>query len=236
MKAMVFAAGNGTRLRPFTLSHPKALVEVGGKSMLQRVIENLKAAGVTQIVVNVHHFAEQIEQFLVANSNFGVKIDVSDERTLLLDTGGGLLRARRFLDGTEPVLLHNADILTDMPLGEMTLRGDATLAVSDRGSSRSLVFDGSDRLCGWINHKTGETKGRYEGKPLSFNGLHLVSPQIFPALASYGQEVFSMTPFYVDNASSLEIYGHDMGGYKWFDVGKPESLEAARVWADLHQS
>lgn len=236
MKAMVFAAGNGTRLRPFTLSHPKALIEVGGKPMLQRVIENLKSAGVTQIVVNVHHFAEQIERFLAANSSFGVNIAVSDERNLLLDTGGGLLCARRFLDGTEPILLHNADILTDMPLGEIPLHGDATLAVSDRGSSRSLVFDSSNRLCGWINHKTGETKGWNEGKQLSFNGIHLVSPRIFPALASYGKEVFSMTPFYVDNANVMNVYGYDMGGYSWFDVGKPESLESARVWAELHQS
>lgn len=236
MKAMVFAAGNGTRLRPFTLSHPKALVDVGGKPMLQRVIENLKAAGVTQIVVNVHHFAEQIEQFLAANLNFGVKIDVSDERGLLLDTGGGLIAARRFLEGTEPILLHNVDILTDMPLGSMSLRGDATLAVSNRGSSRSLIFDCSNRLCGWVNRNTGETKGQQEGRQLSFNGLHLVCPQIFSALSSYGEDVFSLTPFYVDKAASLEIYGYDMGGYKWFDVGKPESLEAARAWVDSQQS
>ncbi|MDE6144698.1 MAG: NTP transferase domain-containing protein [Muribaculaceae bacterium] len=232
MKAMVFAAGNGTRLRPFTLHHPKALVKVGGTPMLQHVIENLKATGVTQIVVNVHHFAEQIEQFLAANANFGINIAVTDERALLLDTGGGLLNARRFLDGTEPILLHNADILTNLPLDSLTLHGNATLAVSHRQSSRSLVFDNDNRLCGWINHKTSETKGNADGLCYSFNGIHLVSPQIFPALSNYGEEVFSLTPFYVANSSVMEIYGQDISDYKWFDVGKPESLADARAWAD----
>lgn len=235
MKAMVFAAGNGTRLRPFTLHHPKALVEVGGEPMIGRIIRNLKAAGVTEAVVNVHHFAEQIEQYLASNNNFGLTIHISDERSLLLDTGGGLLRARRFLDGTEPIMLHNADILTDLPLNKLTLHGDATLAVSRRSSSRSLVFDNANRLCGWINHTTGDTKGAPEGNQFSFNGIHLVSPRIFTALANYGEEVFSMTPFYVDNCSSMEIFGEDITDYKWFDVGKPESLAAARQWADsLH--
>ena len=235
MKALIFAAGLGTRLKPWTERHPKALVPIGGEAMLGRVIRKLRDQGISDMVVNVHHFAEQIADYLTAEHNFGINIQLSDERQLLLDTGGGLLKARRFLDGTEPILLHNADILTDMPLGEMTLRGDATLAVSNRGSSRSLVFDPSDRLCGWINHKTGESKGQSEGKSLSFNGLHLVSPRIFPALAAYGQEVFSLTPFYVDNASRLELYSHDMTGYQWFDVGKPESLDAARKWVDsLH--
>ncbi|MBD5293586.1 MAG: NTP transferase domain-containing protein [Bacteroides sp.] len=236
MKALIFAAGLGTRLKPFTLTHPKALVPVGGEPMLGRVIRAVKEAGVTEIVVNVHHFAEQIEQFLAANGNFGVNIRISDERSLLLDTGGGLLHARRFLDGTEPILLHNADVLTDLPLSELTLRGDATLAVSSRSSSRQLRFDSSGRLCGWINHQSGETKGITEGGDLrSFNGIHLVSPQIFPALENYGVEVFSLTPFYVKNASELEFYGQDISQYKWFDVGRPESLAAANQWVDsLH--
>lgn len=232
MKAMVFAAGLGTRLHPFTLEHPKALVEVGGRPMLGRVLERLREAGVTEAVVNVHHFAEQIEQYLRANSDFGMTLYVSDERTLLLDTGGGLLRARRFLDGMEPILLHNADVLTDFPLNKLTLRGDAVLAVSGRSSSRSLVFDADSRLCGWVNHRSGDAKGSLDGCQRAFNGIHLVSPRIFPALEAYGREVFSLTPFYVENASSLSIYGCDMGDYKWFDVGRPESLAAARAWVD----
>lgn len=229
---MIFAAGNGTRLRPFTLSHPKALVEVGGKPMLGRVISNLIEAGISDITVNVHHFADQIEQYLAANGNFGVNIRVSDERNRLLDTGGGLLKARRFLDGTEPILLHNADILTDLPLQSLTLRGDATLAVDAlRHSSRRLLFDPDGRLCGWRNEQTGEVKGSGSGTPMAFNGIHLVSPQIFPLLEQYGEEVFSLTPFYVAEAQRLEIYGTDISGNAWFDVGRPESLEAARKWA-----
>lgn len=236
MKALIFAAGLGTRLKPFTDSHPKALVPVGGEPMLGRVIRAVKAAGVSEIVVNVHHFADQIEQFLAANGNFGVQIHVSDERRLLLDTGGGLLHARRFIDGSEPILLHNADVLTDLPLSQLELKGDATLAVSARPSSRQLRFDSSGRLCGWINHNSGETKGLAAGGELrSFNGIHLVSPQIFPALAAYGEEVFSLTPFYVKNASELSIYAYDMSPYHWFDVGRPESLAAACQWVDSLQ-
>lgn len=230
MKAMIFAAGLGTRLHPFTLEHPKALVEVNGEPMLGRVIRAVKDAGITEIVVNVHHFAEQIEQFLSANGNFGVKIHISSERGKLLDTGGGLLAAKRFLDGSEPILLHNADVLTDMPLNALELRGDATLAVSTRESSRQLIFDPAQRLCGWINLKNGETKGCADGVQRSFNGIHLVSPRIFPALERETEEVFSLTPFYVKNASELAIYGQDISEYKWFDVGRPESLSKAREW------
>ncbi len=235
MKAMVFAAGIGSRLHPFTLHHPKALVEVGGEPMLGRVIRALLKAGVSEMVVNVHHFADQIEEYLRANNNFGISIHLSDERGLLLDTGGGLLAARRFLEGSEPILLHNADILTDFPLDRLTLRGDATLAVSRRHSSRQLVFSPEGRLTGWKNLTTGDTKGLVEGEERSFNGIHIVSPRIFPALESFGREVFSLTPFYVENAASLEIYGEDISEYKWFDVGRPESLAAAREWADSLQ-
>lgn len=236
MKALIFAAGLGTRLKPFTDSHPKALVPVGREPMLGRVIRAVKEAGISEIVVNVHHFADQIEQFLAANGNFGVSIHVSDERSLLLDTGGGLLHARRFLDGTEPILLHNADVLTDFPLNKLTLRGEATLAVSSRPSSRQLRFDREGRLCGWINHNSGETKGLAEGGELrSFNGIHLVSPRIFPALELYGEEIFSLTPFYVKNSTKLTFYGHDISQYKWFDVGRPESLAAACQWVDSLQ-
>lgn len=236
MKALIFAAGLGTRLKPFTESHPKALVPVGGEPMLGRVIRAVKEAGVGEIVVNVHHFADQIEQFLAANGNFGVEIHISDERRLLLDTGGGLLHGRHFLDGTEPILLHNADVLTDFPLSELTLRGEATLAVSSRQSSRQLRFDSSGRLCGWINHNSGETKGQAEGGELrSFNGIHLVSPRLFSALENYGEEVFSLMPFYVEKSPELEFYGQDISQYRWFDVGRPESLAAACQWVDsLH--
>lgn len=232
---MVFAAGIGSRLKPFTLYHPKALVEVGGKPMLGRVIEAIKRAGVTEVVVNVHHFAQQIADYISRNDNFGINIHISDESAELLDTGGGLLAARQWLDDSEPILLHNADILTDLDLSTLHLRGDATLAVSNRESSRQLFFDPDGRLCGWVNHSTGETKGNPHGKAMSFSGIHIVSPQIFPALEAYGQKVFSLTPFYVANAANLNIQGTDISSSKWFDVGRPESLESARQWVEnLH--
>lgn len=245
MKALIFAAGLGTRLYPLTASRPKALVEVGGVPMLQRVIERVKAAGVTEIVVNVHHFADMIIDFLASNKNFGVEIWVSDERDKLLETGGGLLKARPMLDGTEPILIHNADILTDLDLNRLTPDEGvmATLLVSDRHSSRQLVFDRQTELLkGWLNTSSGETRPdgfEYDSETdicRSFNGIHIVRPEIFPILAEYsvqaGSEAFSITPFYLYCAErGLPIQGRSVAGYQWFDIGKPESLAAARAAA-----
>lgn len=233
MKAMVFAAGEGTRLRPLTLTRPKALVEVGGKPMLVRVLEALRGAGVTEAVVNVHYLAGQIEDYLSAR-DFGMQITVADERARLLDTGGGLLAARRLLDGQEPILLHNADICTDLDLRRLELRGDATLLVGDRRSSRRLIFSEPDmRLHGWVNETTGEVKGEAGGLRRAFQGIHLVSPSIFPALEEYsravGSQVFSLTPFYVAMASRLHICGQQLDGYRWHDVGNLEKLAAANA-------
>ena len=156
---MIFAAGLGTRLRPLTDNKPKALVEVAGKPMLERVILRLKRSGVDEIVVNVHHFGQQIIDFLYANDNFGVTIHVSDEREELLDTGGGILKARKWLDGGEPVIVHNADILTDFDLDEMMCQhvaseAVATLLVAERDTARYFVFNDAMRLQGWTNIKT----------------------------------------------------------------------------------
>lgn len=243
MKALIFAAGLGTRLYPLTASRPKALVEVGGVPMLQRVIENVKAAGVTEIVVNVHHFADMIIDFLKANHNFGVDIRLSDERDKLLETGGGLLKARPLLEGNEPILIHNADILTNLDLTRLTPADGvvASLLVSDRHSSRQLVFDRQTELLeGWVNTATGETRpdGFVYDSGLqicrSFNGIHIVQPEIFPILAKYsvqvGTDAFSITPFYLYCAEAgLPIQGRSLNGYKWFDIGKPESLAAAQL-------
>lgn len=230
MKAMVFAAGEGTRLRPLTLSTPKALVEVGGKPMLARVLENLKVAGVSDVVVNVHYLADRIIDYLAAN-DFGMNISVADERNRLLDTGGGLMAARHLLEGDEPILLHNADICTDLDLRRLELRGVASLLVADRHSTRRLVFDNDRRLVGWVNETTGEVRGSSCGERLSFNGIHVVAPEIFPLLEEYaamvGSEVFSLTPFYVAMASRCEIYGSRLDGYKWHDIGNLQKLEAA---------
>src|SRR5664280_1226211 len=163
MKAMIFAAGLGTRLKPVTDNLPKALVPIAGKPLLEHVILKLKSAGFDEIIVNIHHFPDQIIDFLKANNNFSIRIEVSDERNLLLDTGGGIRRAAWFFDDEKPFLVHNVDILSNVDLKELYqqhLRSNslATLVVSKRDTFRYLLFNDDNRLCGWINEKTGETK------------------------------------------------------------------------------
>lgn len=200
MKGMIFAAGLGTRLKPFTLTAPKALVPLSGVPMLERVIRSMAPAGIRDIVVNVHHFAPKIVEFLRRNDNFGLNIAVSDESDLLLDTGGGLLKARPLLDdgSGEPILLHNADIFTDLPLGAMieaheTSGADVTLLCAHRDSSRTLYFR-DNHLCGWQNLKTGELKPAgfrpdetADSSP--FGGVHIVSPKIFPLLEKFNERL-----------------------------------------------
>lgn len=240
MKAMIFAAGLGTRLRPLTSDRPKALVEIGGKTMLERVINRLAEAGFDDITINVHHFAHKIIEFLEARGNFGLNIHISDERDMLLDTGGGILKARRFLDGDQPFLVHNADILTDIDLRAMYRShvesgALATVLVKDRITSRYFVLDGDYRLQGWINKSTGETRPphltcRHGMREMAFGGIHVISTSIFDELERYsqGQPKFSTTPFYVDLCHRHIIKGYvQETPYKWLDIGKPESLKEA---------
>ena len=241
MKAVVFAAGLGTRLYPITESMPKALVEVGGKPMLLRVLEKLRDAGINEIVINVHHFADMIIDYLRSNNWFGLRIIISDERRQLLDTGGGILAARSYLDDGEPFIAHNADILTDFNLPEMIMRhndsgADVTLLSADRPSSRYLLFDEEQRMRGWTNTKTGEVKPagiKSDGlRRLAFGGVHVISPTVFKKLDEYSRVVggvFSITPFYVDYCEKLDMRGYvPSENYHWFDVGRPETLEKAR--------
>lgn len=242
MKAMIFAAGLGTRLRPLTDNMPKALVPVGGKPMLERVILNLIKYGFDDITINIHHFGGQIIDFLKANNNFGVTIHISDERDELLDTGGGILKARNFLDGNESFLVHNADILTDLNLKEfydnhLGNNADATLLTASRNTARYLLLDDTNRLHGWINKNTGELKPQgfvYETdkyKEMAFGGIHILSPSIFPALENFTDEhKFSIIPFYLSVCEKLNIYGYAPEGYKWFDIGKIETLHQAENW------
>lgn len=240
MKAMVFAAGLGTRLKPFTDTKPKALVSVGGIPMIQHVIMRLKEAGVSEIVVNVHHFADRIVDFLHANSNFGCDIHISDESRLLLDTGGGILHAQQWLDGSEPFIVHNADIITDLDLRSMYEKhlmtgADASLLVADRQTSRYLLFDDTNRLCGWINRNTGETRpdefvfDPSQYKSLAFGGIHIVSPSIFSTLTQYSaDEVFSIIPYYLSQCKNLKFMAYVPGtAYRWCDIGKPTTLQLA---------
>jgi len=247
MNAMIFAAGLGTRLKPFTLKHPKALVPVCGKPMLQRVIENMAEAKIKKIVVNVHHFAPQIVDFLLENDNFGLDIRISDESDCLLDTGGGLLKARDLLVDDapdEPILLHNADILTDAPLDKMLAEhvrsgADITLLCSRRDSSRTLYFNTSDNcLEGWGNLSDGERKPsgfmpNEASDPSPFGGVHIINQSVFPLLEEYsGGEIkpFSIVPFYLDSLDRLNICRYMLpDGCRWFDVGSAEKLAVAET-------
>ncbi len=244
MKAMVFAAGLGTRLRPLTNDRPKALVEVGGKTMLEHVLLHLKDTGFTDVTVNVHHFGQMIIDYLAANNNFGLNIHISDERDLLLDTGGGLLKARDFLQGGEPFLATNADILTSLPFDQMWHSHShsealSTILVKSRKTQRYFLFDDDYRLKGWVNHANGATRPdqldykQGELNELAFGCAHVFSPKIFDLLDEFaaGKQVFSIVDFYMARCYDHLIKGYvHPADYSWFDVGKPETLEQAKQW------
>lgn len=232
MKAMILAAGLGTRLKPFTDHHPKALAVVNGKPLLQRNIEYLQSFGITEVVVNVHHFADQIIESIEKNNGWGSRISISDETSEVLETGGGLKKAAAFLqDEKDPFVLMNADILTDLDINKMKAYHDAhsplaTLAVRDRSTSRYLLFDEENTLCGWLNEKTGEQKGS-SGARKAFSGIHIISPKVFPLITEEGK--FSMIDLYLRLASNHPIKGFDHSETKFTDVGKPESVLLAEA-------
>jgi len=234
MRAIIFAAGLGTRLRPITDTMPKALVPVKGHPLLEIAILRLKAAGCRDIIVNIHHFGEQIIDFLAANDHFGINIQVSDERDLLLDTGGGLKKARWFLE-KEPFLVTNADALTNLDLAQFYqthLQNDAlaTLAVRQRESSRYFLFNQERQLCGWSNVKTEETRlARMEEnlQPWCFSGIHAMSPRIFDFFPT-DVSVFSIIDTYLGAAATRErILAYPHNEDIWMDVGKIPQLEKA---------
>ncbi len=236
MKAMIFAAGLGTRLRPLTDTRPKALVEVAGKPMLEHRILSLKAAGATRIVVNVHHFAEQIKDFLEANGNFGMDIAVSDETDLLRDTGGGIRFARPLLDdgSGEGILIHNVDIFHNLDLKRFyesnPVNEDiARLLVSDRPTKRYFLFDDTERLVGWTNIETKEVRTSFPNLDtsrchrLAFDGVHIISPKAFELMKGWPDR-FSIVDFYLQAASRSVIRGVQVPGLKMTDIGKMETL------------
>lgn len=242
MKAMIFAAGLGTRLRPLTDNKPKALVPIAGRPMLERVILRLKEAGFDDITVNIHHFGQQIIDFLQANGNFGVDIHISDERDELLDTGGGIRKAMPFLAGGEPILIHNADILSDIDLKALYRHhlesgADATLLVSRRKTSRYLLLDDTLRLCGWINKQTGEVRpegfnpGEAQLQEYAFGGIHVISPTLFRYMdEGTWTGKFSIIPFYLSVCRRIRIQGYPLQDIHWFDIGKPETLTIAESY------
>ena len=241
MKAMIFAAGLGTRLKPLTDTMPKALVPVCGEPLLYHVITKLKAAGYDELVVNVHHFAEQIVDYL-STHDFGVKICVSDESECLLETGGGILHARPFLEGGEdPFLIHNVDILSNLDLAwfrqQTPPEALATLLVSERQTSRYLLFDDTLHLCGWTDLRTGEVRTPYPDldparcRRFAFSGIHNLSPRIFEAFDQMAvPERFPIMDFYLKACARYPIVGVQAQDLKLMDVGKVDTLAQAEDW------
>lgn len=236
MKALIFAAGKGTRLKPFTDHHPKALATVNGVPLLERNIRFLQSFSINDFVINIHHFGDQIIDFLRKNDNFGAKIEISDERGELLETGGGLVFARKFLDFQEDFLIMNADILTDLNVSEFVKyhqekKDFATLAVSDRKSSRKLLFNSEMVLRGWLNVETGEQRLAEFNKgfkALAFSGIHCINPEIFNKIKRTGK--FSIMEEYLDLMHTEQIQGFEHHGIL-IDVGRPESvLEAEKIF------
>ena len=221
---MIFAAGLGTRLKPLTDTMPKALVRVGGQPLLWHVIMKLRDAGYERIVVNVHHFAQQIIDYLNQNDNFGLDIRISDEREQLLETGGGIKRALPLFDPTEPILIHNVDILSNLDFS--SLHADAPLlVVSERKTKRYLQFDDEMRLVGWKNVETGEVKG-CEGRSLAFSGIHVLHPSVFPLMNDWPAR-FPIMDFYLKVCADHPIRGYEATNLRLMDVGKLDTLQEA---------
>ena len=220
MKAMIFAAGLGTRLKPLTDSTPKALLPINGKPMLEHVILKLKDAGFHQIAINVHHLGDQIINFL--------------------DTGGGIKHAAAFLQGNEPFLIHNVDILSDIDLRALynhhaETNPLATLLVSKRNTSRYLLFNKENKLCGWRNRETGEVKSFYpdfdpnQYNEYAFSGIHVLSPKIFDWMEEWTGK-FSIINFYLSICAKTNIHAYADENLHLIDVGKPETLQVAEKW------
>lgn len=241
MKVMIFAAGLGTRLKPLTDTMPKALVPVGGKPLIDRVMSKVIEAGATEIVVNVHHFAEQVKTHL-AQKDWGVPVSISDESKALLDTGGGLRHAAHLFSNDErPVLIHNVDILSNADLKnfyEQNLNADAALLVSERKTQRYLLFNGEGLLCGWTNIATGEVRTPYEHLQveqmthLAFSGIHVISPRLLKEMETWS-EAFPIMNFYLSLCAKFQIMACEQPGLQLLDVGKIDTLQEAAKWVEL---
>ena len=236
MKAMIFAAGLGSRLKPLTDTIPKALVPINEKPLLEHVIIKLKNAGFDEIIVNVHHFADQIIDFLQSQHNFGIRIEISDEREMLLETGGGIKKAASFFNDGKPFLVHNVDILSNVDLLDMyqqalKTNSMATLLVSRRNTFRYLLFDDNGNLQGWINEKTGETKSPHNDfnpglfHKFAFGGIHVISPAIFELMNEQWTGKFSIMDFYLSVCNKAVIKAYAPENLKLIDVGKLDTIE-----------
>lgn len=248
MQAMIFAAGLGTRLKPLTDTTPKALVTVGGTTLLQLVVRKLQAAGVDRMVVNVHHFASQIVDYLALHHNFGADITISDESGRLLETGGGLKMAAPLFRPDQPILIHNVDILSNVDFRAfesdmMHLRtshsAEAVLLVSHRPSKRQLLFDSSMKLVGWTNLETGEVRTPHrhlridECQSFAFSGIHGFFPSFFNAMNDFPDR-FGIMDFYLSRCIDYPIYGMCMPNLQLIDVGKINVIGEAEQFKNRH--
>lgn len=239
MKALILAAGLGTRLRPLTDDRPKALVEVCGRTMLERTFDTLSKAGITDFVVNVHHFAQMIVDYLAENRNFGFNVEISDESDLLRNTGGAIRHAAPYLSGEEMFLVHNVDIMSNLDIawliGEASSNGAlATLAVSDRKTSRYLLCDESGRLVGWTNVTTGEVRSPYDNldvtkcRKVAFSGIHVISGKIFDLLADRPEE-FSVIDLYLELCKDFKIQCAECPGLELKDLGTAAAIAQVKA-------
>ncbi len=242
MKAMIFAAGLGTRFKPWTEHHPKALALVNGKSLLQRNIEYLQQYGITDVVVNVHHFPDQIIEAVEVNKGWGSNILISDERDAVLETGGGLLKAKHLLEDDEPFVTINVDILTNLNLHQLLAYHQqhkplVSFGVTNRTTARNFLFDANDQLCGWRNLTTGEEKGpvllydeaaKQQLVAKAYSCVVVFEQRFFSLVKQTGK--FSLTEPYLDLAATHTILGYDHSGDVLVDVGKPESVAVAEEY------
>jgi NDP-sugar pyrophosphorylase family protein len=236
MKAIIFAAGLGTRLKPLTDYCPKAMVMLNGQPLLWHSIKFLKRWGISEVVVNVHHFADAMIDYLV-KEDFGIPIHISDERNELLDTGGGLLKAQKFLDGSEPFIACNVDVISSVNLMEAIdyqIKNNplATLIVRKRDTNRNFMFDENMILSGWINSESGEEKISNQAFstsiPFAFSGIHVISPRIFDLVTEVGK--FSITTPYLRLAQQNKIMGYLDKSDFWLDLGKPGQITIAEEY------
>lgn len=240
MRALVLAAGLGTRLKPWTNFHPKALVKVGGITMLERVLSKLEDEGFDKIAVNIHHFGEQIIDFLSGRLS-KAEIIISDERSCLLDTGGGILQADELLSGSDPLLIHNVDILSNAPLYDLMNKisaagSDAILLTSDRESSRKLATDKNGRLCGWIDMRTGATRPSEKADliaqchKVAFSGIYALSKDAINDMKNWStQRSFPIMDYLLANCHRMNFQTYNMPELKIIDIGKPETLRLAEA-------
>ena len=233
MKAMIFAAGLGTRFKPWTDKHPKALALVNGKSLLQRNVEYLQQYNITDVVVNVHHFSDQVIDAIKKNNGWGSHISISDETDEVLETGGGLLKAKNLLQNEEPFITLNADFLTNLNINSLLAfhknkKALISFGITNRKTSRNFLFDEDDRVCGWRNNATGQEKitvPKNNLKEMAYSCVVVFNPQIFELIPQRGK--FSLVDTYLSLAADHPIYGFDHTGDKLVDVGKPESVAVA---------